>query len=578
MKKYFWTMTAAALVLVTACKKDDKDIPPALTTIAASDITASSATLGGNITEAGTPEYTERGVCYDTTTEPTIDDSKKAVAGSGTGEFSVSVSELSAATTYYVRAYAIHTTGTVYGDVVSFTTLTGLLEITTSAVTVFTDRTAVLGGNITNAGTPPYSARGVCYATTSQPTVDDNRTPIEGSGTGAFSVTVSGLTATTTYYVRAYALHASGTIYGNEVSFTTEDAEPEEPEIATNDADNISSTTATLGGNIIYEGFPVYTERGVCYATTDAPTVDDNKKQTDGTGTGSFSVVADNLTHNTVYYARAYAINATGTFYGEVVSFKTLHSAEHEMVLVEAGSFIMGDDLFPAQGKHQVTLTKDFKIAKYTVTQKQWFDVMGTTLEEQRDLGNPAATIVGEGDNYPMYYVSWEKAQEFIAELNALTGKNYRMPTEAEWVFAALGGNYSNGTLFAGSDNIDAVGWYAAGEDLPGNANGSTHPIGQKEPNELGLYDMSGNVWEFCSDYYSPTYYDESPEVDPQGPTLEESYQYGTDDYVAPWRAAHGGSWTYAASVHYINRRNPIRQNNGSDNRYGIRLVLSVEE
>jgi formylglycine-generating enzyme required for sulfatase activity len=166
---------------------------------------------------------------------------------------------------------------------------------------------------------------------------------------------------------------------------------------------------------------------------------------------------------------------------------------EPEMVKVDGGTFTMGctneqgDDCFDNETpSHQVTLSS-FYIAKTTVTQKEWIAIMGN---------NPSYYLV-LGDNIPVNRVSWDGVQDYIAKLNALTGKNYRLPTEAEWEFAARGGNKSEGYKYSGSNNIDEVAWYSGN-----SGNGRIHPVGQKAPNELGLYDMSGNIWEWCSDWY----------------------------------------------------------------------------
>ena len=128
--------------------------------------------------------------------------------------------------------------------------------------------------------------------------------------------------------------------------------------------------------------------------------------------------------------------------------------------------------------------TGSFYICKYEVTQKLWKAVM----EE-----NPSDM---QGDDLPVEQVSWNDCQRFISRLNGLTGKNYRLPTEAEWEYACRGGKYSKAYAYSGSNNIDEVAWYDK------NSEGQTHPVGQKKPNELGLYDMSGNVWELCQDMH----------------------------------------------------------------------------
>lgn len=230
------------------------------------------------------------------------------------------------------------------------------------------------------------------------------------------------------------------------------------------------------------------------------------------------------------------------------------------MVRVSGGSFLMGctsvqegscnDDEKPL---HQITLNA-FSISKYEVTQAQWEVVMGTTIADQRDKRNIKYPLRGEGPNYPMYYVSWEDAQLFIRKLNQLTGGQYRLPTEAEWEYAAAGGSLTHGYRYAGGDKLESVGW------LGGNSGGATNPVGSKLPNELDLYDMSGNVWEWCADWYSADYYAGSPAQNPGG---------------APggkYRVRRGGSWSDDdRSCRVTNRRSS--KPNARYGNLGFRLV-----
>ncbi len=175
-----------------------------------------------------------------------------------------------------------------------------------------------------------------------------------------------------------------------------------------------------------------------------------------------------------------------------------------EMVIVSGGTFNMGSNSCPGytneRPEHAVTL-KSYKIGKYEVTQKLWRAVYGT---------KPSCFT---GDNLPVEQVSWIDIQAFIKKLNQKTGKHFRLPTEAEWEFAARGGNSSNGFTYSGTNTIGDVAWYRD------NCGSKTHIVGIKQANELGLFDMSGNVWEWVNDWYSDTYYSISPSSNPQGPS-----------------------------------------------------------
>ena len=219
-----------------------------------------------------------------------------------------------------------------------------------------------------------------------------------------------------------------------------------------------------------------------------------------------------------------------------------------DMVRVEAGTFTMGatpemeDPFNDEKPAHQVTLTNDYYIGKYEVTQALWQAVMGYNHSNFK------------GDNLPVERVSRKDCQEFINKLNSITGKKFRLPTEAEWEYAARGGNRSRGYQYSGSNNISDVAWYNK------NCKKKTHPVGSKQANELGIYDMSGNVWEWCQDLYGQ--YNSSSRVNPTGADR------GTYPVI------RGGSW-----------KNPAMRSHSSSRGYseltfnydyiGFRLALS---
>ncbi|UCH14059.1 MAG: hypothetical protein JSV22_13270 [Bacteroidales bacterium] len=300
---------------------------PVVTTGSITDLTTSNATISGNLNSLGegASSVTQHGHCWASeTATPTIDVNYRSSLGSrnSTGSFQSLLVGLSPNVTYYVRAYATNNAGTAYGDAVSFTTPQepGLPVLTTTAAGSITETTALSGGNITDDGGSTITARGVCWSTSENPTLSDSFTN-DGSGTGDFASNITGLSPGTKYYVRAYATNSTGTAYGSAVSFTTPQ-EPGLPVLTTTSAGSITETTALSGGNITDDGGSTVTARGVCWSTSENPTIS-NSFTTDGSGTGSFTSNISGLSPGTKYYVRAYATNSVGTSYGEPISFVT---------------------------------------------------------------------------------------------------------------------------------------------------------------------------------------------------------------------------------------------------------------
>lgn len=290
---------------------------PTLTTTVATLMTLTTAVSGGNITSDGGAAVTARGTCWATTANPTISNSKTSDA-TGIGSFISNLSGLLPGTTYHIRAYATNSVGTAYGNDLTFTTTAlAIPTLTTATVTSMTLTTAVSGGNITSDGGAAVTARGVCWATTSNPTISNSKTT-DGTGSGSFTSTLTGLQAATIYYVRAYATNSVGTAYGNEVSFTS--SQIVVPTLTTNIITGLTYTTAISGGNVLTSGGGTVTGRGVCWATTTLPTIS-NSLTSDGTGTGSFTSNITGLTPGVTYHVRAYAANSAGTAYGNEVVF-----------------------------------------------------------------------------------------------------------------------------------------------------------------------------------------------------------------------------------------------------------------
>ena len=217
---------------------------------------------------------------------------------------------------------------------------------------------------------------------------------------------------------------------------------------------------------------------------------------------------------------------------------ETTHGLNMKMVYVEGGTFQMGgtseqgsDAYGDEKPVHNVTLDS-YYIGECEVTQAQWRAIMGN---------NPSCFT---GDDKPVECVSWHDAQAFCEKLSQLTGKTYKLPTEAQWEYAARGGNKSHGYKYSGSNNLSSVAWYWD------NSNEKTHAVKQKQPNELGLYDMSGNVWEWCRDWYGD--YPSSSQRNPHGPSS------------GSYRVLRGGSWNGDARRCRVSNRGSITPSYGS--------------
>ena len=226
----------------------------------------------------------------------------------------------------------------------------------------------------------------------------------------------------------------------------------------------------------------------------------------------------------------------------------TVNGIKYNMVWVDGGTFRMGatseqdsDAYDNEKPVHSVTLC-GYYIGKTEVTQALWKAVMGSNPSEFK------------GDNLPVENVSWYDCQEFIRKLNSLTGQNFRLPTEAEWEFACRGGNNSRGYKYSGSNYIDNVAWYTD------NSGDKTHPVATKLPNELGIYDMSGNVWEWCSDCYGG--YTSGAQTNPKGP------------YDGAYRVFRGGNWHYGARYCRSSARINYFSPDNLSYEFGLRLSL----
>ena len=312
------TLLIGEMILLTGCKKDP--VLPTLTTTAVTNVTINTAVSGGNITSNGGAEITSRGVCFGTASQPEIAGSHTSDS-KGDGIFESNLTGLIPGTKYYVRAYATNSAGTNYGDEIPFTTeALALPSLTTIKATGVTSDFAVSGGNISNDGGDPITAKGVCWATSPNPTIENNpNKTINGLGKENFASDISNLNYATTYHVRAYATNSVGTAYGNDETFTTL---PVRPTLTTATITSKTWTSAVSGGTISSDGGSPITDKGVCWSKSSGP-VATGSHLSGGSGNSPFSITILNLESGTTYYVRAYAINNAGTSYGNEQSFST---------------------------------------------------------------------------------------------------------------------------------------------------------------------------------------------------------------------------------------------------------------
>jgi uncharacterized protein (TIGR02145 family) len=450
---------------------------PSLTTIMVTNITMNSAQSGGQITSDGGAQITKKGICWNISPNPTINNSYTN-DGSGSDSFISNMVGLNGATKYYVRSYATNSVGTAYGNEITFTTLSNLPIVTTTALTNITASSVNTGGNVSSSGGASVTARGVCYSTTTGPTITNDHTT-DGSGLGTFSSSLTGLTSSTIYYVRAYATNSYGTSYGNELSFTTSSSLPI---VTTASVTNITSTTAVSGGNVTSDGGTTVTSRGVCWSTVSGPTTNDSHTS-DGNGTGVFISNLTSLNPSTVYYVRAYAINSVGTSYGNEVTFTT-----------QGAVFTCGQSV-TYQGQVYNTVQ---------IGSQCWFKEnlnIGTMIngnQEQTNNGiiekycysNNVSNCTAYGGLY-----QWDEAMQYVTTpgVQGICPNGWHIPVTSETDNLR---NYLGGVSVAGYKMKSTSGWYNGGNGS--NESGFTSlPSGYRT--ETGTFSNMTQATDFWS-------------------------------------------------------------------------------
>ena len=420
-----------------------------------------------------------------------------------------------------------------------------LPKVTTNSVLSLTESSFECGGMVVSDGGFSVLKRGICWSSIGEPTAASENKTEDGVGLGLFLSRITGLTPETKYYYRAYATNSEGTSYGEE-SFIITKKSLLVPSVSTNQVSAIELTTAEAGGNITSNGGESIVRCGVCWDVNPNPTTSLATKIVLNYTTPSFTCDLSGLNYSTVYHIRAFAVNSKGVAYGEDRTFNTKTMPEMAMTSIVGGTFQMGSSngFSNEMPVHTVTLS-NFKMGTKEVTVELWNAVM------------PSSENRNELNNLPISGISLNDAMEFLNRLALATNKNYRLPTESEWEYVAGEGSGVR-TLYATGTNDSASfverAWYAV------NSDNMIHPVATLAPNKLGIYDMGGNVLEWCSDWYGD--YSSATTVNPKGATS------GTK------KVLRGGSFADPAA----NCRTSIRQYlapNQLNSQTGFRIALT---
>ena len=599
---------------------------PSVKTAEVENSTTISATCGGNVTKDGGTSVTARGVCWSTSHHPTIND-KTTNDGRDGGSFVSTMTGLSPGTTYYVRAYATNEVGTVYGEEVSFTTkaIYDCGTVTDYDGNVYS--TVIIGNQCwmkENLRTTHYADGTVITdATKAKRNIDGDGgygvvywQDIESSKVGFrwqdiynWKAVMRNSSSSSANPSGVQGICPKGWHVPSDAEWTqlTDYVSSQEQYCCNGDKNYIAKALASqTSWREDYEECTVGNDSSLNNATGFSAL---NNGAFDGNHLffpDAYFWSATEVNENEARERLISAENADVRNFGESKSFFcsvrclrdensstsqqpaptpanqefTVDGIVFNMVYVEGGTFTMGcngeqgndckDNERPA---HKVTLSS-FYMGETEVTQGLWRAVMGN-----EPYSGAWTDEYGLGISYPAYGVSWNECQTFIRKLNAQfcdrlpAGWYFALPTEAQWEYAARGGNQSQGYKYSGSDYINDVAWFYDNSRAKGSSSPDygIHPVKRKQPNELGLYDMTGNVWEWCQDVYNKAYYEVSPSTNPQGAVAT-----GWSD-----RVLRGGSWFCLVEYCRVSARSDgipelryFGYPGGRDNAYGFRLAL----
>ena len=518
---------------------------PTVTTDSVDAVTDTTATCGGTVTADGNAAVTMRGVCWSTLPNPTVSDSHTD-DGTGLGIFNSSMTGLTSGTIYYVRAYATNSAGTAYGTTRTFTTR---ISVITTPVSGITSTTVVCGGTVNSAGNAEVTMRGVCWDTLPAPTLNSSHT-VDGTGAGIFTSNITGLTPGTTYYVRAYATNSVGTVYGDDIIFSTVDTTPT---VTTKAISFLTDTSAVSGGNVTFDGGAVVTMRGICWDTLPNLTVN-GIHTTDGAGIGNFTTSMTGLTPGTTYYVRAYATNSVGTTYGEEISFRTPRSCPGAATVTDHEGNVyntvqIGNQCWTRENMRCTTspstgtMILEFPAGYYSYTGKKAYYVNGDSANTATYglLYNWAAAVdtfhtdYGETSTSASHVLS----VTFSGNRRGICPAGWHVPSNAEWT-QLTNYVYNNGYQCPGcSGTINAARADCIAKALASqtgwNSSGSTYAVGN-DPSTNNATGFSAVPAGYYTGSGSSGYY-------------AGGYTFGTNTHY--WSSTQSSNTPYAL-VHYL--------------------------
>lgn len=515
---------------------------PNVTTAEIVDITSTTARTGGSITYSGVAEIMARGVCWGTSHTPDIN-GIHTTDGYGTGSFSSNLTNLEHNTTYYVRAYATNMHGTYYGEEKSFTTNDGSIIVTTNDITNITPTGAMCGGNVSvsSENTFPITSRGVCWDVNHNPTIANSHTN-DGTGTGAFTSTITGLNVNTNYYVRAYATNEIGTFYGEEKNFNTTTGLPV---ITTKDITSVHPLSATCGGVVTSDNGFAVTARGICWSLVQNPTIDDDHTS-NGSGTGEFYSMMDNLQNATTYHVRAYATNSKGTAYGEDKSFTTTSG-----IITVSTTNVTGVTPTSASCGGNATVTTDNNLP-ITAKGVCWGTGHNPTIANNHTTdgsgtGLFTSTLSGLSIN-TLYYVR----AYAVNQLGTYYGEERSFTTATGLPVVTTTAPSLNGTTVTTGGNVTSDGGFPVtvrgicygslpNPDLTSNYSHTTNGSG------LGFFTSSFSLNEGVSTYYIRAY-----ATNANGTTYGDEFIMNKDYYELPTFSFNGHVYRVAPDPHTI--------------------------